>query len=189
MAVDHADHVGLIRQGVAGLAGGTWADLGSGTGAFTLALADLLGPGGTIVSVDRDGEALATQTRLMATRFPAVHVRYLRADVTKDVAIGPVDGIVMANALHFIRDRDSFLTRLPSWLRPGGRFVLVEYDSDSGNPWVPHPVSWATWRDAAQRFGFRDTRLMGRVPSRFLGSIYSAVSDIGEASAEGPSRS
>ncbi len=187
--MDHADHVALIRDGVAGGTSGAWADLGSGTGAFTLALADLLGPGGSIVSVDRDGPALATQERLLGTRFPHISVRYLRADLTDDLAIGPFDGIVMANALHFIRDRQDFLARLPSWLGPGGTFVLVEYDSDRGNPWVPHPVSWDTWHDTAPRFGFLDTRLIGRVPSRFLGAIYSSVSTVGAGPSSELSRS
>ena len=39
----HEDHVSLLRGGVPG-PGGVWADLGSGAGAFTLALADLIGP-------------------------------------------------------------------------------------------------------------------------------------------------
>ena len=181
MTVEHADHVRLIREGVAELAGGAWADLGSGAGAFTLALGDLLEPGGSIVSVDRDAEALSTQARRMAMRFPTVRVRYLRADITEELAVEPVDGIVMANALHFIPDRGIFLPRLVSRIRAGGRLVLVEYDADRGNPWVPHPLSWDTWHDTARSVGLRDTRLIGRVPSRFLGSIYSAVSNVGES--------
>jgi ubiquinone/menaquinone biosynthesis C-methylase UbiE len=57
--VDHDDHVRLIREGL-GDAGTTWADVGSGRGAFTLALADLLGDS-TIFSVDRDAAALQDQ--------------------------------------------------------------------------------------------------------------------------------
>jgi len=174
--VNHGDHVRLIRDGVLGLTGGEWADLGSGTGAFTLALADLLGPGGSIVSVDRDGDALASQARLLTARFPSASVRCLRADLMDELTIGPMDGIVMANALHFIRERELFLTRLTSWIRPGGRFILVEYDSDRGNPWVPHALSWDTWHATAERAGFGETRLIGRVPSRFLGSIYASLS-------------
>jgi ubiquinone/menaquinone biosynthesis C-methylase UbiE len=49
--MNHADHVALLRAGVPG-PGGVWADLGSGAGAFTLALADLIGPTGQIYSVD-----------------------------------------------------------------------------------------------------------------------------------------
>src|SRR4029079_1032936 len=54
--VDHADHVRLLRDGVT--SGGTWADLGAGTGAFTLALAELVGPTGEVIAVDRDRGAL-----------------------------------------------------------------------------------------------------------------------------------
>ena len=51
---------------------GVWADMmGSGTGAFTLALAELLGPGGQIHTVDKDRSALRQQKKVMASRFPA----------------------------------------------------------------------------------------------------------------------
>ena len=55
--MNHADLVGLIEGGVTER-GGRWADLGAGEGAFTLALADLLGPGAHITAVDRDAGAL-----------------------------------------------------------------------------------------------------------------------------------
>ncbi|MEA2501711.1 MAG: hypothetical protein QOD01_1822, partial [Actinomycetota bacterium] len=51
--MEHRDHVMLLREGVEG-AGKVWADLGSGKGAFTLALADLLGAGAVIHSLDLD---------------------------------------------------------------------------------------------------------------------------------------
>ena len=55
--MDHRDHVGLIRAGVEG-SGPRWLELGAGEGAFTLALADLLGAGGQILATDRDSRAL-----------------------------------------------------------------------------------------------------------------------------------
>ncbi len=45
--MNHDDHVALLRGGIA-QPGGVWADFGSGTGAFTLALAELIGPTGVI---------------------------------------------------------------------------------------------------------------------------------------------
>jgi SAM-dependent methyltransferase len=159
----------------AGPGNAAWADLGSGSGAFTLALADLLGPGGRIVSVDRDAGALREQARAMAARFPGVALAQRVADFTTDFALPPLDGIVMANALHFERDREAVARHFLGMLRPGGRFVLVEYDADRGNPWVPHPLSFATWRTMAVDAGFDEPQLLGRVPSRFLGAIYSAL--------------
>jgi len=152
-----------------------WADLGSGTGAFTLALADLLGPGGRILSVDRDAVALRQQSMAMAARFPGVALEQRVADFTTALSLPPLDGIVMANALHFQRDREATVRRILAMLRPGGRFVLVEYDADRGNPWVPYPLSFATWQAMATAAGFDEPQLLGRVPSRFLGAIYSAL--------------
>jgi SAM-dependent methyltransferase len=180
--VDHRDHVELLRGGVeaAGPDGADWADLGSGSGAFTLALADLLGASGRIVSVDRDAGALREQAQAMAGRFPGTALRQVRADFTGDLAAqiaAPLDGMVMANSLHFQVDHVAVVRHVASLLRPGGRFVLVEYDADRGNPWVPHPVSFETWRRVAQDAGLTEPRLIGRVPSRFLGAIYSALAE------------
>jgi ubiquinone/menaquinone biosynthesis C-methylase UbiE len=173
--MNHDDHLSLIRGGVP-TPGGIWADLGSGTGAFTLALADLLGPEAHIYSVDTDRSALREQERVMRSRFPGVTVEYLAADFTRPLDLPPLDGILMANSLHYQRHKEGVLALVHGYLRPGGRLILVEYNADSGNPWVPHPVSYPTWQTLAARNGFSDTRLLATVPSRFLEEIYSAVS-------------
>lgn len=174
--MDHADHVGLLRAAV--VPGGSWADIGAGTGAFTLALADLLGPGGRIVAVDRDGGALRENASNMAVRFPSVAIETIKADLGGAMTLPELDGLVAANSLHFVpRDRQvAVVRRLATHLRPGGAFVVVEYDADRGNPWVPHPFSHESWTRIAEAAGLTETRLLQRVPSRFLGAIYSALS-------------
>src|SRR3954471_20297702 len=141
--MNHADHVGLIRDGVLG-GGPDWADLGSGAGAFTLALADVLGPGGSIQTIDRDAAVLDTQLGALRARFPAVDVTPQVADFTEPIHLPPLDGIVMANSLHFEPDKLAVLQLIRGYLRPGGRLVLVEYDADRGNAWVPYPLSYST---------------------------------------------
>lgn len=173
--MNHQDHLNLLRGGVPG-PGGIWADLGSGSGAFTLALADLVGPEGEIYSVDRDEGALRRQEREMTAQFPTAKVHYLSADFTRRLELPMLDGIVMANALHFVRDKPAVLDLVRRYLRGGGRLILVEYNTDNGNSWVPHPISYESWESLAARSGFASTRLVARVPSRFLGEIYSAVS-------------
>ncbi len=171
----HEDHVYLLRGGV-DKPGGTWADLGSGTGAFTLALADLIGPAGEIYSVDKDQGALREQERTMRARFPGMTVHYLVADFTRSLELPQLDGIVMANALHFQRNKDVVVQMVRRYLRPGGRLILIEYNADRGNMWVPYPLSYSTWETIARRSGFAETRLLARVASRFLGEMYSALS-------------
>lgn len=182
--MDHDDHVALLRPGVSApaMAGAIWADLGAGTGAFTLALADLLGPGATILAVDRDAGALRVAVDAVERRFPGVVVRPLVADLERlaaDRSLPEFDGIVAANSLHFLaRDRQvPVIAGLAAALRPGASFVVVEYDADRGNPWVPHPFSARSWPRLATDAGLVRPRELGRVPSRFLGAIYSAAAD------------
>jgi SAM-dependent methyltransferase len=175
--MNHADHVRLLRDGIPAV-GGVWADLGSGTGAFTLALADLLGADGTIYSVDRDQGALRAQEQAMRARFPAVTVHYRVADFTRPLDVPPLDGIVMANALHFVgpRHKVAVIRQIKGYLRPGGRLLVVEYNVDSGNLWVPHPFAYPTWERLARDSGFAHTQLLATAPSRFLTGFYSAAS-------------
>jgi SAM-dependent methyltransferase len=170
--MDHDDHLGLIRDGVAP---GVWADLGSGGGAFTLALADLLGPGGRIVSVDRDGGVLGRQREAMEARFPATLVDYVQADFTRPLDLPKLDGVVMANSLHFVRRKEPVLAMVLSRLEAGARLVLVEYDTDRANPWVPHPLAYTTWERVAAENGFVDTRLLMRRPTSHGSAMYSAL--------------
>lgn len=178
--MDHRDHVNLLRDGVpvtgAGGAPIVWADLGSGTGAFTLALADLLGPTATIYSVDRDRGALREQERALRERFPGVALHALAADFTRPLDLPPLDGVVMANSLHYVREKAPVLALVRGYLKPGGRLLIVEYNADRGNPWVPYPFAYPTWERLAAQAGFAGTRLLARVPSRFLGEMYSALS-------------
>ncbi len=171
----HADHVDLLRLGVPHR-GGTWADLGSGSGAFTLALAELLGPQGIIYSVDTDESALAEQERRMRSRFPETQVRTMCADFTRPMDLPDLDGIVMANSLHFHRKKAPIVEALQRLLKPGGPLLLVEYNTDRGNAWVPYPIAFEAWETLAGRCGFRATRKIGARPSRFLGEIYAAES-------------
>ncbi len=173
--MDHADHVELLHKGVPG-PGGIWADLGSGSGAFTLALAELIGPQGVIYSVDRDRRLLAEQEQRMRSQFPQTVVHYLAGDFTRPLQLPPLDGVVMANSLHFHRRKTLILETVRTMLRPGGRLLLVEYNTDRGNTWVPHPITYPTWEALARRCGFVTTRKIGARPSRFLGEIYAAES-------------
>lgn len=164
--MNHEDLVALIRDGVPG-PGGSWADLGAGEGAFTLALADVAGPDADIVAVDRDARALRALEGRFETRV---------ADFTRPLDFHDLDGVVMANSLHFLRDKQPVLDSVRSMLRPGGRLIIVEYGADRGNPWVPYPFSYARWEKMAAQAGFKNTRLLKAIPSRWLGSMYSASS-------------
>ncbi len=185
--MDHADHVRLLRNGISasppqGLSPaseiGVWVDLGAGEGAFTLALADLLPTGSTIHAIDRDRGALSELDRAyarFAAKRDAPRLETRVADFTRDLDLRDVDGVVMANSLHFVHAKGPVLGRVRAMLKSGGRLLVVEYDTDRGNTWVPYPFSFETWRRLAPENGFEEPALLATHPSRFLGRIYSAA--------------
>ena len=67
------------------------------------------------------------------------------------------------------------LKHLRGFLKPGGTFILVEYNVDSGNMWVPHPLSFETFRKLAPRADFAEPRLLATTPSRFLNEFFAAA--------------
>src|SRR5687768_491110 len=99
--MDHADHVALLRDGLDD-AGPRWLELGAGSGAFTLALLDVIGEGVDVVAIDRDAGALRTLRQAADRRFPAAMLTAIVADFTQPLPIDPAsfDGVLMANSLH-----------------------------------------------------------------------------------------
>lgn len=185
--MEHADAVAFLRS--AGIApAGRWADLGAGDGTFSRALAELLGPEGLVFAVDRSERVLAIRS------LPnAAPVRAVRADFTRGLSRDPpwaadtsavvvpsgaggLDGILMANALHYAGRQQSVLANLVALLRPGGSFLLVEYDGARASPWIPFPLPWERYRALALRAGLVAPRRLARRPSRFGGrELYLAL--------------
>jgi trans-aconitate methyltransferase len=167
--------VNLIRGGVPAT-GGTWADLGAGTGNFTWALAELLGPTATIYALDRDARAVAAQERRLREEPPAAAVIARQTDVLRPLGLPPLDGILAANLLHFVRDQAGLLQRLRTELRPGGRLLVVEYEQALPIPWVPHPLPFARLASLAHEAGFQPPTQVGMRRSPSSGRVlYAAV--------------
>jgi ubiquinone/menaquinone biosynthesis C-methylase UbiE len=157
---------------------GTWADIGSGDGTFTRALARLLGPEARIYAIDRDARAIAALERW--ANKEAANVIPVRADFARPFELPGVgdqklDGILLANSLHFVPDADAVLGRLARWLRPGGRVVIVEYDRRDASRWVPYPISAARFETLAWSAGLAPPTITATRPSAFGGVLYAAV--------------
>lgn len=156
--------------------GGVWADLGCGDGTFTLALAELLGPAGRAYAVDSDARALARLRRRAANRAGVIPVQ---ADFTQPFALpgydGALDGILFANALHFVAHPERALAAWVARLTPDGRAVFVEYDRRTANPWVPYPISPSRLEEVAAASGLSRPEVTARQPSMFSGDLYAAV--------------
>lgn len=176
--MDHQDHVQLIQDGIASdRSHQIWADLGSGQGAFTLALRDILDPDSVIHSIDADAGALARQKQQFERTFPNSQISFVVADFTKPLQLPPLDGIVMANSLHFVEYpiQSNLLSTLGTHLKSKSGMIIVEYDSDRGNQWVPYPISQSRLVRLAQNSGYEYPQILNTAPSTFMSHIYSAL--------------
>ena len=175
--MDHNDHVSLLRPANLPQAG-IWADFGAGSGAFTLALRELVGSDATIYAVDKDRASLRGLEANHRTCFKSTDsLILLPKDFSHLLGLPPLDGIVMANSLHYFKDKEKILHHVRGYLKPKGILLLVEYNVDRGNPWVPHPLRFETFKALAPRAGFTEPRLLAKAPSRFLKEFYSAAAN------------
>jgi SAM-dependent methyltransferase len=170
----HADAVAMLAGAdLARPAPSTWADLGAGDGTFTRALADLLAPASTIHAIDRDPVGL----RRMPRDFTRVRIEPHVGDFTVAWPFADrLDGVLMANSLHYVEAKHAFLVQCAARLNPGGRFLIVEYDLDRGNPWVPYPVSAAKLPAMFVAAGFHRCQFLGTRPSTYQRArLYAAL--------------
>jgi SAM-dependent methyltransferase len=173
------DAVALLA-GAVPRAPGVWADLGAGAGTFTRALVELLGPEARIYAVDRDARAVTALQRWAVQDAP--NVIPVAGDFTGPLnlpgLVAPqLDGILLANALHFVPDAGVVLRRLAEQVRPGGRVVVVEYDRRAASRWVPYPIPPVRLAKLATAAGLAAPRVTATRPSAFGGTLYVAAAE------------
>lgn len=149
-----------------------WADLGCGAGFFTKALASLLSAGSTIYTVDKS--APLPQKQITAGR---VAIEPLRTDFVRDeLPFRDLDGILMANSLHYVKERLAFLQKARRYLKPDHHFLIVEYDIERANPWVPYPLNYRLLQKLFTQAGYHTiTKLQERAPVRGFDKMYAAL--------------
>ena len=152
----------------------------------------MLGPTGRVYAVDSDPAAVAALARL--AKSGVGNVVPVEADFTRDFALpglgkSPLDGMLFANSLHFVREADAVLARLAAWIRPGGRAVLVEYDRRPASRWVPYPIPVTRLPSLATAAGLSQPVVTATRPSDYSGEMYAAFAERLETFSAGPNGS
>ncbi len=162
------ESIQLIQQGILAKTPEIWADFGCGTGAFTTALATLLPAGSKVVGVDKSYQ-----------KFPKlvseVQIEFLQNDFLKDeLSLPHLDGILMANSLHFVADKVNFLKELKSKME-NPKFLIVEYDTNRANHWVPYPINFKSLQILFLNLGYSSVQKLKEQQSIYGGEMYAAL--------------
>jgi predicted methyltransferase len=126
---DHKEEILAVlglREGMA------VADVGAGTGLFTLAIAERVGPKGVVYAVDVQPYFL-DHIGQKAKKAKLDNVRLVHA--TQESAGLPeagVDLVLMCDSYHHVEAPAPYLASLRAALRPGGRLVIVDYIAIEG---------------------------------------------------------
>lgn len=106
------------------------ADIGAGTGLFTLELAKLAGEGGSVKAVDIVPQFLAL---LREETKDAPNVEVVEADV-KDCGLpeDSVDVVFMSDVYHHVEYPLTYMRSIKRALRPGGKLFLIDFKRIEG---------------------------------------------------------
>jgi len=174
MAMRTEDAIQFIRHKELSISGpSNWADLGCGSGTFTTALAHYLEAGSLIYAVDQK------LTANLYIPVPAgIQVKTMELDFVKDEwPFAQLDGIVLGNALHYVKDQSAFIERIKKYLKPEGRILIVEYNTDKPVPtWVPYPLSYHSLEKLFTVHGYKHVEIIGERPSLYGNAdLYTAI--------------
>jgi len=112
-----------IKQGMRVL------DIGCGSGEVTRAIADIVGPLGTVIGIDGSAAALAAaEAATDSTTYQ--NISFILCDLSElQPELGTFDCIVGRRVLMYVPGPESVIAKLISLLRPGGRIALQEHDA------------------------------------------------------------
>ena len=132
--------------------------LGCGSGTFTIALSHLLGERSKIYAVDKQMQNIQSSND--------VEIEFIRADFSSDILpISNLDGILMANALHYVKDKSTFIDKIKDYLQVDGQLIIVEYEMEHANQWVPYPLPFHQLKNLFAKHGFNAIQKTGEYNS------------------------
>jgi cyclopropane fatty-acyl-phospholipid synthase-like methyltransferase len=105
------------------------ADLGAGTGYFSVRIARLV-PEGKLFSVDIEPEMLDHLRKRAHHENLSVLVPILASAESANLP-EPVDVVLVVDTYHHIDNRVAYFSRLKASLRPEGRLAIVDFKADS----------------------------------------------------------
>jgi ubiquinone/menaquinone biosynthesis C-methylase UbiE len=150
--------------------GSTVADLGAGSGYFTVRLAKAVGAAGKVYAVDIQQGMLDLLQRAVTKEKLTNVIPVLGAADDPRLPAASLDLVLMVDVYHELSSPPTTLAHLKNALKPGGRLVLLEYRAEDPNvPILPeHKMTKAMVKLEVEHEGFRQQRVYDDLPRQHL---------------------
>jgi ubiquinone/menaquinone biosynthesis C-methylase UbiE len=110
------------------------ADLGAGTGFYTLAAGEMV-PNGKVYAVEISKDFLeVVKNKVRDAHLKNVHIIWGNIEKLRGTQIGDciVDAVIVSNVLFQIDDKNDLLEEIKRILKPGGRILLIDWLKEKG---------------------------------------------------------
>jgi SAM-dependent methyltransferase len=142
------------------------ADIGAGSGYYTMLLRAAVGPGGRVYATDIQPEMLALIRRKIEKQQIGNVELVLGTPTESRLPDAAVDLALMVDVYHELAQPQVFLRSLKRAIKPDGRLVLIEFRKES--EWVPirpeHKMSVRDARMELEAEGYRFERVIDVLP-------------------------
>ena len=150
--------------------GSAVADVGAGSGYFTVRLARAVGAAGKVYAVDIQSGMLELLKQKLARERITNVIPVLAAEDDPRLPQQSLDLVLMVDVYHELSSPQVTLAHLKRALKPGGRLVLLEYRAEDPNvPILPeHKMTKAQVKLEVEHEGFRQLRVYDDLPRQHL---------------------
>jgi ubiquinone/menaquinone biosynthesis C-methylase UbiE len=150
--------------------GSTVADLGAGSGYFTVRLARAVGNNGKVYAVDIQAGMLTLLQQAVSRQRLTNVIPVLATPDDPRLPAESLDLVLMVDVYHELSAPQVTLGHLKRALKPGGRLVLLEYRAeDPAVPILPeHKMTKAQVKLEVEHEGFRQQRVYDDLPRQHL---------------------
>ena len=127
-------------EAIAPQPGHTILELAAGPGDTGFLAAELIRPGGTLITSDLVPEMLsAAQRRAEQLGLDNVRFRQIGAEQPIDIEAASIDGVLCRWGLMLMNDPEATLREIRRILKPGGRLALAAWAAPEDNPFIAMP--------------------------------------------------
>ncbi|MEX0935112.1 MAG: methyltransferase domain-containing protein [Candidatus Paceibacterota bacterium] len=135
------------------------ADLGAGSGHYTLAAAEAVGAGGKVYAVDIQKQLVERlKKEAMRRGYDNVEVVWgdLEAKEGSTLKSNSMNAVILSNTLFQVEDKETALSEVSRILKLGGRMLFIDWSDSFGGlgPQPGHVISVGDARKLLESAGF-----------------------------------